>query len=270
MTHASNWMEQSLAEGSAEDVAGNWDRPPYRTVALAAGDWHVEQFQPLGGKVLIEREPGSERMRPDSLIILPELSRGQAAEKGRWAIGKIISMGPGMKVGMSKKWRGGDAYRWPMPDAAIGARVVYRTWAVRAELVRDGKKYDLVSDEVVDVVINEVGGTVADKLRPLFDRVLIKRIAAKETTAGGIIIPDNAKEKPVEGEILAVGPGRIQENGTVRALDCVVGDRILFGKFSGTEVQVDGVECVILREEDILGIVEKPTPPQLAAAGAAE
>ena len=92
--------------------------------------------------------------------------------------------------------------------------------------------------------------------RPLHDRVLVRRIDAEEKTAGGIIIPDSAKEKPAEGEIVAVGTGTKAEDGKVTPLDVKVGDRILFGKWSGTEVKVDGEDLLIMKESDILGIVE--------------
>ena len=95
------------------------------------------------------------------------------------------------------------------------------------------------------------------KFRPLHDRVLVRRVEAEEKTAGGIIIPDTAKEKPVEGKVLAVGNGRILEDGSVRKLDIKVGDRILFNKYGGTEVKLDGEELLILREDDVLGVVEK-------------
>jgi chaperonin GroES len=95
------------------------------------------------------------------------------------------------------------------------------------------------------------------KLKPLYDRVSVKRVDSEEKTKGGIIIPDSAKEKPLEGEVLAVGKGKIQDDGTIRKMDLKVGDRILFGKYSGTEVKVQGQEIVILREEDVLGVVEK-------------
>ena len=93
------------------------------------------------------------------------------------------------------------------------------------------------------------------KFRPLHDRVLVRRIAAEEKTAGGIIIPDNAKEKPQEGGVLAVGAGTISEKGDVRPLDVKAGDRILFGKWSGTEVKIDGEELLIMKESDVMGIV---------------
>ena len=91
--------------------------------------------------------------------------------------------------------------------------------------------------------------------RPLHDRVLVRRVEAEEKTAGGIIIPDSAKEKPAEGEIVAVGNGSRAEDGKVTPLDVKVGDRVLFGKWSGTEVKVDGEDLLIMKESDILGIV---------------
>lgn len=95
------------------------------------------------------------------------------------------------------------------------------------------------------------------KIRPLQDRIIVKRIEEEETTKGGIIIPDSAKEKPMEGKVIAVGTGKILENGTKQPLEVKQGDRILFGKYSGTEVRIDEVEHLIMREDDILGIIEK-------------
>ena len=94
------------------------------------------------------------------------------------------------------------------------------------------------------------------KFRPLQDRVLVKRIEAEEKTKGGIIIPDTAKEKPVEGKVISAGNGKILEDGKQRKLDVKAGDRILFGKYSGTEIKIEGEEHIILREEEILGVVE--------------
>jgi len=94
-------------------------------------------------------------------------------------------------------------------------------------------------------------------IRPLHDRVLIKRVEEEQKTKGGIIIPDSAKEKPAEGKVIAVGNGRVLEDGKVRPLDVKAGDRVLFGKYSGTEVKVDGEEHLILREDDILVVLEK-------------
>ena len=95
------------------------------------------------------------------------------------------------------------------------------------------------------------------KIRPLQDRVIVKRIAEEEKTKGGIIIPDTAKEKPQEGKVVAVGKGKVLEDGKVRPLDVKVGDRILFGKYGGNEVKVDGEELLVLREEDIMAVIEK-------------
>ena len=94
------------------------------------------------------------------------------------------------------------------------------------------------------------------KFRPLHDRVVVKRVAEEEKTKGGIIIPDTAKEKPMEGEVVSVGPGARDEKGTLVAPDVKAGDRILFGKWSGTEVKLDGVEYLIMKESDIMGILE--------------
>ena len=93
-------------------------------------------------------------------------------------------------------------------------------------------------------------------IRPLQDRILVKRVEEETTTKGGIIIPDTAKEKPAEGEVVAVGAGRIGEDGKRTALEIKKGDRILFGKYSGTEVKIEGEEYLIMREDDILGIIE--------------
>src|SRR5512138_490335 len=104
------------------------------------------------------------------------------------------------------------------------------------------------------------------KVRPLHDRVLIKRIEEQESVRGGIIIPDTAKEKPQEGEVIAVGKGKVNEEGKVRPLDVKAGDRILFGKYSGTEIKLDGEEFIIMREEEVLGIVSGASKPAEKAA----
>ena len=95
------------------------------------------------------------------------------------------------------------------------------------------------------------------KVRPLQDRVLVRRVKEEEKTKGGIIIPDTAKEKPIEGLVVAVGSGKTLDDGSVRKVDLKEGDRILFGKYSGTEVKIDGEEHLILREDDILGVLDK-------------
>ncbi|WMT92692.1 co-chaperone GroES [Pelagibacterium sp. H642] len=101
--------------------------------------------------------------------------------------------------------------------------------------------------------------------RPLHDRVVVRRIEADEKTAGGIIIPDTAKEKPQEGEVVAVGPGARNEKGELVALEVKAGDRVLFGKWSGTEVRISGEDLLIMKESDILGIIESAEPAQKAA-----
>jgi chaperonin GroES len=94
------------------------------------------------------------------------------------------------------------------------------------------------------------------KIRPLQDRILVKRVAEEEKSKGGIIIPDTAKEKPIEGKVIAAGNGKVLEDGKVRPLDVKAGDRILFAKFAGTEIKIEGEEHLIMREDDILGVIE--------------
>ena len=94
------------------------------------------------------------------------------------------------------------------------------------------------------------------KIRPLHDRVIVKRLEEERVSAGGIVIPDSAAEKPVQGKVVAVGKGKILEDGNVRPLDVKVGDKLLFGKYSGTEVKVDGDDLVVMREEDVMAVIE--------------
>jgi len=94
------------------------------------------------------------------------------------------------------------------------------------------------------------------KIRPLHDRVVVRRMEEERKSAGGIVIPDSATEKPIQGEVIAAGKGKILENGDVRPLDVQVGDKVLFGKYSGTEVKIEGEELLVMREEDIMGVVE--------------
>jgi chaperonin GroES len=100
--------------------------------------------------------------------------------------------------------------------------------------------------------------------RPLHDRVLIRRVEAEEKSAGGIIIPDTAKEKPMEGEVVAVGPGARGEDGKIEALDVKVGDRVLFGKWSGTEIKLEGEDLIIMKESDIMGVLDQTAVRQAA------
>lgn len=95
------------------------------------------------------------------------------------------------------------------------------------------------------------------KIRPLHDRVVVRRMEEERTTAGGIVIPDSATEKPMRGEVVSVGSGKVLDNGDVRSLAVKVGDVVLFGKYSGTEVKIDGKELVVMREDDIMGVIEK-------------
>src|SRR5438045_3526031 len=104
------------------------------------------------------------------------------------------------------------------------------------------------------------------ELRPLYDRIVVKRVEEKEQVKGGIIIPDSAKEKPLEGEVVAVGKGKRLENGTLVPLDLKAGDRILFAKYSGSEVKIDGVEYLIMREDEVLGVVDKSDVKKSKAA----
>jgi chaperonin GroES len=108
-------------------------------------------------------------------------------------------------------------------------------------------------------------GAIRMKFRPLHDRVLVRRLTAEEKTKGGIIIPDTAKEKPMEGEIVAAGPGARNEQGALVALEVKAGDRVLFGKWSGTEVKMNGEELLIMKESDIMGIIDTPEIQRKAA-----
>jgi chaperonin GroES len=103
------------------------------------------------------------------------------------------------------------------------------------------------------------------KFRPLQDRVLIRRIEAEAKTAGGIIIPDTAKEKPMEGEVVAIGPGARSENGTLHPLDVKPGDRVLFGQWSGTEIKLDGEDLIIMKESDVMGVLDHAVAKKKAA-----
>ena len=103
------------------------------------------------------------------------------------------------------------------------------------------------------------------KFRPLHDRVLVRRVEGEEKTAGGIIIPDTAKEKPMEGEVVAAGPGARGDDGKLQPMDVKAGDRVLFGKWSGTEVKLEGEELIIMKESDVMGVIERDTPARKAA-----
>jgi len=106
---------------------------------------------------------------------------------------------------------------------------------------------------------------MATTFRPLHDRVVVRRVEEEQKTKGGIIIPDTAKEKPMQGEVIAVGPGARNDKGEIQPLDVKAGDRVLFGKWSGTEVKIDGEELLIMKESDIMGIIETPVAAKKAA-----
>lgn len=108
------------------------------------------------------------------------------------------------------------------------------------------------------------------KFRPLHDRVVVRRVEEEAKTAGGIIIPDTAQEKPSQGEVVAVGPGARGDDGKIIALDVKVGDRVIFGKWSGTEVKIDGEELLIMKESDVMGVIEVGAAPKAAASKAAD
>jgi chaperonin GroES len=107
---------------------------------------------------------------------------------------------------------------------------------------------------------------MATKFTPLHDRILVRRVEEADTTRGGIIIPDSAKDKPQEGEVISTGKGKINEEGKVRPLDVKEGDRILFGKYSGTEIKIDGEDFIIMREEEVLGVLTGSTKKETAGA----
>ncbi len=115
----------------------------------------------------------------------------------------------------------------------------------------------LTNEPQIFILVYRLKGVHCMKIRPLHDRVLLKREEEERKTAGGIVIPDTATEKPIRGEVIAVGPGKILDNGDVRALDVKKGDKVLFGKYAGTEVKVDGADYIVMREEDIMGVIEK-------------
>src|ERR1700730_10051789 len=132
-------------------------------------------------------------------------------------------------------------------------RITVSAWAVA---IIDGRQGKAVPSGTIIFPTSCQRNQHMARFRPLHDRILVKRIEAEEKTPGGIIIPDTAKEKPIEGAVLAVGPGARDEAGTVRPLDVQVGDRVLFGKWSGTEVLIDGEDRVIMKESDVFGVIE--------------
>jgi chaperonin GroES len=205
----------------------------------------MKQLRLLGGMVLIERDARQDRVSPDSPIIIPPAAM-RHNERERYETGKIVAMGPGMKVGVSRRWKPGEPYRWPMPPVSVGDRVLYRTWAVRAE--EKDERFDIVSDESIDAVI------FAEAINPVFDRVTVRRIESPDTIRG-IVIPEIARARSIKGEVVAVGSGRVRSDGTIRKLDVMPGNHVVFGPHAGTEVVLFGKRRIILREDDILAVV---------------
>jgi chaperonin GroES len=206
----------------------------------------------LGGLVLLEVEKESERASPESLIVIPLAYRGRKLEE-RWNIGKILRMGPGMNVARKKSWKridsnGAPIFLWPMPDVTIGARVVYRTWAVRHAFEHEGKKFEIVSDESIDL---ELLTDAHQKLRPIYDRVVVRDDVSPKTTVGGILIPDAYVERATSGVVMAAGSGQILSSGMLAPLTVSQGDRVWFDPFAGTVIELDGVKLRILRISDL-------------------
>tara|TARA_B100001059_G_scaffold234273_1_gene276383 strand:- start:1944 stop:2297 length:354 start_codon:yes stop_codon:yes gene_type:complete len=114
----------------------------------------------------------------------------------------------------------------------------------------------VIKIETSGLLINNIQEKCTMKMRPLHDRVIVKRMEEERTSPGGIVIPDAATEKPIKGEVVAAGNGKILENGDIRALDIKVGDQVLFGKYAGTEVKVDGGELLVMKEDDIMAVIE--------------
>jgi chaperonin GroES len=157
------------------------------------------------------------------------------------------------------------------PERSVGRFCFYVRWISEkrmstplAQVLESGEELHHVSWHSHNLSANRGGARM--KFRPLHDRVVVRRLEQEEKTAGGIIIPDTAKEKPQEGEVVAVGPGARDEKGTLQPLDLKAGDRVLFGKWSGTEVKIDGEELMIMKESDVMGIIEgKPAKAKKVA-----
>ena len=190
-----------------------------------------------------------EPAKQKGLIILPE-NRSQTEEA---ILGTVLGVGPGRTY---------DSGVHLLMGVAVGARVLISKYAGQELRLRGGNQsHPQLGKEGEVMIIPEVdvyAEILADgaTLRPLYDRVVIKRGAEEKVSRGGIIIPDMAKEKALEGEVLAVGSGKVLPNGRMRALVLRSGDRVLFGKYGGTEVEVGGDKLMILREDDVLGTLE--------------
>jgi chaperonin GroES len=194
----------------------------------------TEKLRPLNTRLIVRPDDPESRSRGG--IIIPDQA------KAKPVAGTLVAIGPGMLM------RTGA--RWPMPDVKENDRVVYSQYA-GVELEIEGKIHIVLRDD--DLIL---GGPDAKNLRPMGDRVVVRKGKASDVTKGGIIIPDSAKEKVLSGEIIAVGRGKVLEDGIVRPLDVRVGDRVRFAKYQGTDVLVGGEQFTVFREDDLLGVVE--------------
>ena len=201
-------------------------------------------FRPLYDQILIRPDDPAEKI---GSIWIPDSAREIAMQ------GTVVAAGKGI----CNHRHGG----WTLLAVRPADRVLFGSRHMQSnELLIEGKKHIVVRQDDLAAILDADGA-----IRPLFDRIIVKREPEIETSPGGIIIPDTAKQKAIEGTVLAVGTGQIMESGTVRRFDLKVGDRVLFGRYAGTEVKLGGEERVILREDDVLGVRE----PEAAAESAA-
>jgi chaperonin GroES len=195
-----------------------------------------EILRPLNTRVIVRPDKPEDRSKGG--IIIPDTVKAQQKPVS----GVLVSMGPGMLM------RTGA--RWPMPDANPGDHVIYNEHA-GVELKIDGVLHMVMRDD--DLML---AGSDAKSLRPMGDRVLVRKDKADDVTTGGIFIPDTAKEKVLVGEVIAVGRGKILEDGSIRPLDVKTGERVRFARYQGTDVRVGAEAFTIFREDDMLGVVE--------------
>jgi chaperonin GroES len=195
----------------------------------------MNTLRPLNTRIVVKPDDPDERSKGG--IIIPDIA------KTKRAMGTVVAVGPGMLMK--------SGLRWPMPGLEPGSRVVYSKYA-GSEIKLGGVLHVVVRDD--DCM---AGGPDDKRLMPLMDRVLVRSDKPVEKSSGGIIIPDTAQEKSLEGEVIAVGPGKVLEDGSVRPLDVKTGDRVTFTKFSGQEMTVGGETFMLFHEDDFLGVVEK-------------
>ena len=214
-------------------------------------------LRPLHDRVVVRRIDAEEKTAGG--IIIPDTAKEKPSQ------GEVIAVGPGAAV---RRLRLGDdqAQPGPLPCRAQGHFFGYplkrkndppRSNAAAMGLANRWLRF--LHTQILS------SGRRTMKFRPLHDRVVVKRIEAEEKTAGGIIIPDTAKEKPQQGEVVAVGPGGRDETGKLIPIDVQTGDRVLFGKWSGTEVKIDGIEYLIMKESDLMGVLVEAGASRKAA-----